>query len=255
MRQRSNKFGLSIYLSVVIPVFDQQKTIVKDVLNIDSILKSLDYSYEIIVVNDGSNDDTYSKLLPLASHNIRILSYQINQGKGHAVRFGMLKARGEIVGFIDAGMDIHPSGFEMLINHMNWYSADIIVGSKLHPVSQVNYPLSRKILSWGYRWLTHRLFGFQIRDTQVGLKFFKRKVVKDVLPRLLVKKYAFDIEILAVAYLLGYKRIYEAPVKINFKSNTITALNVWRTIAFMLWDTFAVFYRLKILHYYDDKKL
>src|SRR5205085_11878020 len=108
----------------------------------------------------------------------------------------------------------------MLLNHMEWYNADIIVGSKLHPVSKVNYPIYRTILSWGYRIFTSTLFGFRVRDTQVGLKFFKRKVVMDVLPRLVVKRFALDIEILAVAYSLGYKRIYEAPVKINFNLNS-----------------------------------
>jgi hypothetical protein len=164
----------------------------------------------------------------------------------------MLHAKGDIVGFIDAGMDIDPNGFAMLLSHMEWYNADIIVGSKLHPVSKVKYPFSRKILSWGYRLLTRILFGFKVRDTQVGLKFFKKRVVKDVLPRLLVKQYAFDVEIFAIAYKLGYTRIYEAPVEINFKNSTITTVNVWRTIMLMLIDTFAVFYRLKILHYYDN---
>jgi hypothetical protein len=119
----------------------------------------------------------------------------------------------------------------------------------------VNYPLYRKILSWGYRILTSTLFGFRVRDTQVGIKFFKRNVVKDVLPRLMVKRYAFDIEILAVAYACGYKRIYEAPVEINFRGGSITSKNLWNVIYLMLIDTFAVFYRLKILGYYQKKNI
>lgn len=253
MPLRNSSFGDNFLLSVVIPAFNQQETIIRDVKNIEETLRALGYKYEIIVVDDGSKDDTAKKASSIKSAHIKVLSYEINQGKGHAVRYGMMQAKGDIIGFIDAGMDIHPNGFEMLLNHMEWYNADIIVGSKLHPVSKVNYPIARKILSWGYRWLTRRMFGFKIRDTQVGLKFFKQKVVKDVLPRLLVKAYAFDIEILAVAYRLGYTRIYEAPVEINFKGNTITKLNIWRTIFYMLWDTTAVFYRLKILHYYDNK--
>lgn len=243
---------LKPYLSVIIPAYKQQNTIVKDIKNIDLVLNKLGYSYEIIIVDDGSPDKTYNNASSLSSRKIKIFHYKNNQGKGHAIRHGMMQASGEIIGFIDAGMDIHPSGFAMLLNHMDWYNADIIVGSKLHPVSIIEYPYSRKILSWGYRWLTKRLFGFKIRDTQVGLKFFRRKVVQKVLPRLLVKQYAFDVEILAVAYKLGYKRIYEAPVEINFKNNTITTFNVWKTIFSMLWDTAAVFYRLKILDYYSD---
>ncbi len=221
-------------------------------------LDQLGTRYEIIIVIDGAVDKTFEKLKSFhnrrSGRQIKILFYPKNQGKGHAVRVGMLKAKGDVIGFLDAGMDIHPTGFKMLLNHMEWYNADIIVGSKLHPVSKVNYPLYRKVLSWGYRQVTKALFGFKVRDTQVGLKFFKKKVVKDVLPRLLVKTYAFDIEILAVSYLLGYKKIYEAPVKINFKSASINNSTMWKVIFLMLWDTAAVFYRLRILNYYKRKR-
>lgn len=251
MRQRKANQRIFPQLSVVIPAYNQQKTIVNDIRRIIAVLNNLNLKYEVIIVDDGSIDNTYRLIKKISSPLIRILHYDQNQGKGHAVKFGMMRANGKIIGFIDAGMDIHTNGFAMLLNHMEWYNADIIVGSKLHPASKVNYPLQRRILSWGYRFLTRILFGFKIRDTQVGIKFFKKDVIKNVLPRLLVKKYAFDIEILAVAYRLGYKKIYEAPIEINFNGNTITSLNVWATIFNMLWDTLAVFYRLKILHYYD----
>jgi glycosyltransferase involved in cell wall biosynthesis len=237
-------------LSVVVPAYKQEKTIIKDIRNIENALVDLGSKYEIIIVIDGIVDETYKRAATLKSKTIKVLSYQINQGKGHAIRYGMLRAKGDIIGFIDAGMDIHPAGFNMLLNHMEWYNADIIVGSKLHPVSKVEYPFYRTVLSWGYRLFTTTLFGFKIRDTQVGLKFFKRNVIKDVLPRLLVKHYAFDIELLAVAYALGYKRIYEAPIEITFKGGSITSKNLWRIIYLMLWDTMAVYYRLRIKRYY-----
>lgn len=247
-------------LSVVVPSFQQEKTIIRDIGNIKKALAEIDCKYEIIVVVDGTVDKTYKKLktenLKLKTKKIKVIAYEKNQGKGHAVRVGMLAARGDVIGFMDAGMDIHTAGFKMLLNHMEWYSADVIVGSKLHPVSKVNYPKYRKVLSWGYRLITRLLFGFKVRDTQVGLKFFKRKVVRDVLPRLLVKAYAFDIEILAVSYFLGYKKIYEAPVKIKLgKQNTISFKNLLPIVFYMLWDTAAVFYRLKILNYYKHKKV
>jgi glycosyltransferase involved in cell wall biosynthesis len=246
-------------LSVVIPAFKQEKTISKDIKNIIKTLENLGTRYEIIIVVDGQVDKTEGKLRILKSQisgkqktdKLKIISYEKNQGKGHAVKVGMLAAQGDVIGFMDAGMDIHPAGFRMLLNHMEWYEADVIVGSKLHPVSQVSYPFYRKVLSKGYRLVTRLLFGFRVRDTQVGLKFFRRKVVRAVFPRLLVKKYAFDIEMLAVAYLLGYKKIYEAPVKIDFKENNISKSGLPRVIFLMLWDTMAVFYRIKFLNYYN----
>lgn len=254
MLQGSNPHQIK-FLSVIIPAYKQEKTIIRDIKKIDKSLRTLGYKYEIIIVIDGMLDKTYANARKIRSKTIKIFSFEKNHGKGHAVRFGMMQAKGDIIGFIDAGMDIHPSGLAMLLNHMDWYRADVIVGSKLHPASKVVYPFQRKILSWGYRYLTRKLFGFKIRDTQVGLKFFRRRVIRNVLPRLLVKTYAFDIEILAVSYALGYRRIYEAPVEINFKKaqSSISSKGLWKVIFLMLLDTFAVFYRLKIIRYYTTQ--
>lgn len=251
---RKNSFKISL-LSIVIPAYKQEKTIKKNLKQIESTLKVIGIPYEIIVVVDGFVDKTFEKAHAYKSSKVKIIGYKVNEGKGTAVRYGMLHAKGDIIGFIDAGMDIDPTGLIMLLNHLEWYNADVIVGSKLHPASKVDYPFNRTILSWGYRLVTRMMFGFKVRDTQVGLKFFRKKVVKDVLPRLLVKRYAFDIEILAVSYACGYKRIYEAPIEIIFNNAaSIVSKDLWRTISLMLWDTAAVFYRLKILRYYSSKK-
>ncbi len=239
-------------ISVIIPAYKQEKTIKDDLIRIKHVLDQLRYDYEIILVVDGNVDKTLQNVQKMKFNKIVATGYNVNKGKGHAVRFGMAKAKGDIIAFIDAGMDINPNGLSMLMEHFEWYNADIIVGSKLHPVSKVDYPVTRKILSWGYRTLVRLLFGLSVRDTQVGMKFFRKKVLEDVLPRLLVKTYAFDIEIIAVAHYLGYKRIFEAPIELDFTGvSSITSKNFWNTIFFMLRDTIAVFYRLKILHYYD----
>lgn len=241
-------------LSLIVPTYKQERTIVNNIKSLSKVLSTLPYSYEIIVVIDGKVDQSFKKIKKIKNPSVKVFEYEKNKGKGYAVRFGMSKAEGDVIGFIDAGMDIDPAGILMLLNHMEWYNADIIMGSKLHPVSYVNYPFYRKILSWGYRTFTHLMFGFNVRDTQVGLKFFKKKVVKDVFPRLLVKRFAFDVEILAVAYYLGYRRIFEAPIKLDFNGkSTIKPTNFLKIISKMLWDTVTVFYRLRILNYYDIK--
>lgn len=239
-------------ISLIVPVYHQEKTIYRDLKRIKKVMDQLMYEYELIVVIDGTDDKSYQNAKKLRSKYVTVIGYEENKGKGHAIQLGMAKSRGDIVAFIDSGMDLNPQGLSMLLSHMQWYGADIIVGSKLHPVSKVNYPLFRRVLSWGYRTLVRVLFGLSVRDTQVGMKFFKRDVLEDVLPRLLVKTFAFDIEILAVAHYLGYTRIYEAPIELDFTGvSTMSSKKFWRTIAEMLWDTCAVFYRLRILHYYD----
>ncbi|MBP9814165.1 glycosyltransferase [Candidatus Woesebacteria bacterium] len=240
-------------LSVIIPVYRQEKTIRKQLQNILGELTLLQFAYEVIVVVDGMEDRSMEEASKVRSSSLIVTGYKTNHGKGYAVRFGMAKSHGDIIGFLDAGGDISAMGLSMMLEHFRWYMADIIVGSKRHPVSKVQYPFSRKILSWGYQQLTRFLFGLNIRDTQVGLKLYRRQVLEDVLPRLVVKEFAFDIEILAVAYHLGYTRIFEAPVELDFTgASSITSVSVMRVIRNMLWDTIAVYYRMKILHYYDN---
>lgn len=238
-------------ISLIIPAYKQEKTIFRDITNLKKSLDDLKQPYEIIVVIDGDLDKTFLQLKKIKTRKLKIYKFDRNQGKGSAIKFGVQNAKGDIIGFIDAGMDIDPTGIAMLINHMLWYNADIIVGSKLHPVSQVNYPTERKILSWCYRTFTRILFGFKVRDTQVGIKFYRRRVARDVFPRLLAKKFAFDVEILALSYALGYTRIYEAPIKLKFRGvNSITSKNLWKIIFLMLWDTAAIFYRVRIIKFY-----
>lgn len=245
-------------LSLVVPAYKQERTIIKDVTNTSEILSSLHLNYEIIVVVDGFVDKTYEllemQIKKKKFKNIKVIGYEKNKGKGFAIQQGFKEAKGDIVGFMDAGLDLDATCISLLLDLMMWENADIVVGSKLHPESKVNYPLYRTIMSWGYRTLTRILFGLSVRDTQVGLKFFKRSVVKKVFPKILVKAFAFDIEILAVAHAFGFTRIYEGPIKLNFQDNSsITSSNFWKVIYFMLWDTFAVFYRLKVLHFYNRK--
>lgn len=241
-------------LSVIVPAYKKEKTIKKDLENIDSTLSRglpKEFDYEIICVVDGALDDTENQAKKIKSSRVYVYSYPENLGKGYAVRFGMNKAKGDLISFLDAGMEISPKGIMMLMAHMEWYNADIIVGSKRHPVSQVNYPFARRIFSIGYHLGVKLLFGLSLGDTQSGIKIFRREVVEKILPRLLVKRYAMDIEMLAVANYLGFKRIYEGPIEVHFDQSTSTIR--WSTIAKMFWDTLAVFYRLKILHYYDGK--
>lgn len=246
-----------VALSIIVPAYRQEKTIFKDLQRIYSVAKNIRYSSELICVVDGFVDKTYEAASKLISThpNIRIIGYQKNMGKGYAVRYGMANSRGKIVIFIDAGSDINPNGISMLLEHFEWYKADIIVGSKRHPVSKVTYPWQRRILSWGYQMLTRTLFGLKIKDTQVGLKLYRKEVLVKVLPRLMVKRFAFDIEILAVAYELGFRRIFEAPVELelNFGSgSSVISKGFWRTVFYTLWDTLAIWYRLKVRHWYAD---
>ena len=239
------------FLSLVVPAYKQEKTILKDVKALDKSLSSLFQSFEIIIVVDGFVDKTYQRVSRIKNNRIKVIGYEDNRGKGFAIKTGVAAAKGDIIGFMDSGMDLDPNEISIMLGIMQWNKADIVIGSKLHPDSVVDYPLSRKILSWGYRTIIKVLFRLNVKDTQVGLKLFRNKVAKDVFSKIVVKAFAFDIEVLAVARLLGYDKIYESPVRLRFRQGGITSTNFWKISFRTLWDTLAVYYRMNILKYYD----
>ncbi len=107
-------------------------------------------------------------------------------------------------------------------------------------------------MSWGYQQLNRLLFGLDVADTQVGMKVFSRAVVDDVVPLLVVKRFAFDLELLAVANAVGHGRVRELPVRLEYR---FSGSGVgWRAVARALIDTAAVFYRLRLLRTYQRKR-
>jgi len=240
------------FLSLIIPAYKQEKTIVENIIHIQKALAAIRYDHEIIVVVDGKVDKTVEKLKKAQLSKVKIVWYKENQGKSFAIRVGMHEAKGDYVMFMDSGMDIDPNGISMLLEHMEWYKADIIVGSKRHPASQVEYSLQRKILSLGYYYFVKLLFGVNVKDTQAGIKIFKKSVIEKVLPRLVEKKFAGDLEILVVSKLLGHNRIFEAPIKLDYNLGSMTTAATLMSIRGIFTDTLAIFYRKNILHYYSS---
>lgn len=236
-------------VSVVVPAYNEEKNIRRTVRSLLNQLKYIDYGYELIVVCDGCSDNTAIEAKKNKSPHLRVLAYPKNHGKGYALKYGVSHATGQVVTFIDAGGDFHPSHIERFVKLLEVFDADIVIGSKRHPMSKINYPLMRRVNSALYHWLLRLLFQVQVRDTQTGLKVAKRTVLNKVMPRMVVKQYAYDVELLVVAKLLGYGRVIEAPVEMNF--NLVTSSLKAKAVANALRDTLAIFYRKNILHYYD----
>ena len=238
-------------ISFVVPAFNESNGIAKVVKELNEAMHMLKKRYEILLVNDGSTDSTLQKAKKLEKmHNgtVKVLSYNKNKGKGFALRYGFEHSKGEVVFFIDADGDLPPKQIHNFLKIMLESGADAVIGSKRHPDSMiVNYPASRKFLSMCYFLLIKVLFNLNVRDTQVGLKLFKREVLEQVMPKILVKRYAFDVELLANAVRKGY-HVVEAPVNLTF--NHDSRIN-FREIFNMLVDTLAIAYRMHILRYYD----
>jgi len=233
------------------PAYNEASHIVSNVIETAKTLAEFGYDFEIIVVDDGSPDKTYlhaTRLLATHPERVRVVHYDENQGKGNALMCGTSYAGGEYIVFLDADMDLHPAQLPTFFGIMEAGGADVVIGSKRHPLSKVNYPRIRRLYSWVYYGIVNLLFGLPVKDTQTGLKVFKREVLERVFPRMLVKRFAFDIEVLANAHRLGYK-IESAPVSLEFQRAS-GRIN-WADVYCVLVDTAAIFYRMHVLHYYD----
>lgn len=240
-------------LSVVVPCFRQEDVIAENLRVILARIGELDVPFEVVLVSDGSPDGTERRALEVDDTRVRVIAYERNMGKGYALRTGSLAARGEWVAWIDSDLDLDPGMLRGFLDAARERDLEIVVGSKRHPDSQVDYPGRRRVYSWLYQQLVRLLFDLDVRDTQVGMKLFRRDVLAEVLPVVVVKRYAFDLEILAVARRFGATRIAEAPIRLDYRF-TGTGVN-WRAIAQALWDTAAVFHRLRILRYYDRRRV
>jgi glycosyltransferase involved in cell wall biosynthesis len=241
-------------LTVVIPVYNRGDEILG---NVDVIRRRIaeglpDEEVEVIVVSDGSIDDTAEKLLAARGAGMRVIHYDRNLGKGYAVKVGALASHGDWVALVDADLDLDPASIPEYLDLARRERLDFAIGSKRHPDSVVEYPRSRRIASWCYQQLNRALFRLDVRDTQVGLKVFSRRIVDEVVPLLLVKRFAFDLELLAVAAALGYRRVRELPIRLEYRFSGSQLRS--RAVARALVDTAAIFYRLRVLRTYQRKR-
>lgn len=241
-------------ISVVLPAFNQDRTIAANLREVLRRLDGVGLDVEMLVVSDGSRDDTAAAAAEVAAEEprIRVLQYDRNLGKGYALRTGSAAARGRWVAWIDSDLDLDPALLADFLALARADDLDIVVGSKRHPDSKVQYPTRRRIYSWMYQQLVRAMFALNVRDTQVGMKLFRREVLEEVLPVVLVKRFAFDLEMLAVANSFGFDRIAEAPIDLDYRFEG-SGVN-WRAIAQALWDTGAVFYRLRLLRFYARRR-
>lgn len=229
-------------LSVIIPTYRQSDIIGDQVIDVLQALDQLECDYDVLVVVDGDADGSATALSRVKHRRLRVAVQERNTGKGSTVRRGLLAVDGRARAFLDGGGDIPPQCLVDAYRIFVASGADVVVGSKLHPESVVEYPVLRRIYSWGYRQLTRLLFGLSVRDTQVGLKVYSAPVVQRVFPHVRTSGFAFDIEALALAIRLGFPSIIEAPIIVRDRyPSTIRPT----TIATMFVETLMVSRRLR----------
>ena len=236
---------LRVQLSIVIPVYNQEKSVSAALERIGRVIESTGLSYELIVVNDGSRDGTMTAIRSQASHNsnLRMVSYSQNVGKGYAVKTGIANSHGDSVIFTDGDLDISPNMISEYIRQLQ--DCDLVIASKRHPQSKVNAPASRKFLSRAFNLVVRILTGISIKDTQSGLKAGNGTALRAIFKLMLVKRYAFDVELLTIASLLKMQ-IKEMPIEINLDRKFKV-----KDIARMFIDVLAISYRYRVRRWYQ----
>lgn len=243
---------LKFKLSTIMPAFNEGHHIYENLRETHRALKRSRCDFEIILVDDGSKDNTYAEAARGAQDFGNIIPVKLlnNGGKGNALKEGFRHAAGDFVIFLDADLDLHPGQIYQMFKVMKNTNADVVIGSKYHPESRLHYPASRKMFSKIYALVLKILFGLPLRDTQTGLKIFRREVLAKVFPLVLCKRYAFDVELLANAHRAGY-HVAEAPIVLNYRRALKWGRIKFKDMYYMGMDTMAIFYRMHILKYYD----
>lgn len=203
------------YLSVIIPAYNEAKHIKDTIMDISRYLSKQDYAFEVVVINDGSKDDTAKICRELEStiYNLKFIDNEKNQGKGAAVKEGILMASGKYRLYLDGDNAISIDHLEKFWPYIK-KGYDIVIGSIEVPgaVKEEEYAPYRIILGKLSKYLIRIMAIWEIHDTQRAFKLFPKEAVENIFPKQIIKRWGFDIEILVIAKRLGYK-IKELPVK------------------------------------------
>jgi dolichyl-phosphate beta-glucosyltransferase len=197
-----------IDLSVIIPAYNEELRILPTLESVHAFLSGHFPRFEIIVVNDGSKDATSQVVTDFARHHegVRLITYDVNKGKGYAVRTGMLAADGNLILMNDADGS-SPIQEVMRLKEAVLSGADVVIGSRAKPDPQrvVKALAYRTYMGNTFNRIVQSLLLPGIYDTQCGFKLFKRPVAQDIFSRARINGYAFDVEVLYIAKCRNYK--------------------------------------------------
>ena len=232
--------GGSIYLSIVIPAYNEELRIAQTLRVIRTYLQQQPFTAEILVVDDGSQDGTAAtvRALDAALPPVRLLRNGRNRGKGFSVRQGFLHADGEYLLFSDADLSTPIEEVEKLFVALN-EPCDIAVGSRALPESrvEVHQPHYREYLGRLFNRCVQTVAVPGIQDTQCGFKCFRRETALAICDRMTAEGFGFDVEMLYLARRLGY-RVREVPVV--WRNSPQSRVRMWQDPVWMLRDLWRI---------------
>lgn len=234
-------------ITVVIPVYNEEKVLVLTIKKVIKYLSSNFNKFEIIIVDDKSTDNTL-KIIP-KNKNITIITNKTNRGKGFSVKRGILAAKYPLVLFSDSDLSTPIEELDKLIPHINKF--DFVIASRNMNESKIiiKQPIYRRIIGQIFAILVNTIVISDFKDTQCGFKLFKTNKIKRIVKLQTVERFSFDVELLYIAKKFGYK-IKDVPVIwINGKESKIKLI---KDCTNMLIDLFKIRYNNLIGKYVDS---
>lgn len=185
--------------SVIIPCYNEAKDIVKNAEIIKDYFNSKNLDYELLLVNDGSKDNTKEVIESIPG--VKALSYDVNRGKGGAVKYGIESATGDYILFMDADLSTDLEAVDKVVENAPHY--DMIIGSRhaKDSVIKKKQPALRVFIGWCCRQIVNLRFHTKLKDTQCGFKAIKADIAKRIVEKQLIDKFAFDVEYIYIAKL------------------------------------------------------
>ncbi|MDJ0665374.1 MAG: glycosyltransferase family 2 protein [Acidimicrobiia bacterium] len=227
-------------VSILMPVYQLESEIAANIDRVADVVAGWP-SVEIIVIDDGSTDDTRraADKAAEAHPHASVVGYPVNRGKGGALKEGFRHAKNELVVFLDSDLDLPPEQLPAFVNEFERLDVDALVGAKRGSMTSGRYPLLRRFLSLTFAAVNRVLFRLPVRETQTGLKVFKRSALDSTLPRLDTAGYTFDLELLARIRKAGGS-MAEAPVTLaKGSSQGLSLSTLWE----MGRDTVKIWFR------------
>lgn len=218
------------YVSLIIPAFNEEARIGKSLENILSFLQPQPYTWEVIIVDDGSSDRTVQLVQQRFGHHpgVRIHRQARNLGKGEAVKQGMLLGSGEYLFFSDADLSVPIETLSLFLSYLE-KGFPVAIGTRQKPdsVIEIHQPAYRELLGKTYTILSNWILGLRFSDLTCGFKGFRREAAKNLFPQQQLSNWSFDAEILYLATLNGY-RVQEIPIR--WRNDQATKVRLWRDI-------------------------
>lgn len=200
------------FISIVIPVHNEAPRILDTALTVCRYMTKYQPSFELLFVENGSNDGTWSRCLTLKEtlRPVRIIRLENVRSKAEAVKQGMISARGQLRYMCDCDLSTPIADLPFFLS-MAYSGADVVIGSRYHKHSQTTMSAKRRIIGWAFHTFVELYTGMDYKDTQCGFKLFTAQAANLIFPRLQIRSPGFDVEILWLAEHMGFT-VKEIPV-------------------------------------------